>query len=323
MSKINDFDLSEMALTRLTQFELILKSKGLAQKTIERKLNDVGMFIIHGSELRKQNVIIRPRDITEYVFEYVRDGIFSEDNFENEGTCNYRRSIFHNIQEGFEFVYEEYKFKNPIEGKLIKDLTKEQIEVLEEISKNKWFRCSSTRQTTGINNSIQAQLISKLGLKVYFDENNKPYVLSHELAENIGKRNVEVMDGLRVIIERFLKVENSTLRKNLDISMIEDTYTYETKTNAGKKEATTFRLSKDLVIHYILGLTGEKYSIFKFEYQAAFNYIEEEYKLLLQKHAELKDSFLKMFNDIGKRNRDLLVQKSNAKTPFSITENKK
>ncbi|RXM70334.1 hypothetical protein [Clostridium tetani] len=96
-------------------------------------------------------------------------------------------------------------------------------------------------------------MIEKLGLKVYFDKDNKPYVYSHETAELLGKRNVEVMDSLKLIIDRFATVENSTLAENLDISMVEDEYVVYTN-NGGTKENTTYRLSKDLIIHYVLGV---------------------------------------------------------------------
>lgn len=55
-------------------------------------------------------------------------------------------------------------------------------------------------------------------------------------------------------------------------------------------------------------INGEKYSLFKFQYQAAFNYIEEEYKRSVQKYAELKEAFYKMYNDVLKRNRELFME---------------
>lgn len=119
------------------------------------------------------------------------------------------------------------------------------------------------------------------------------------------------MKAIREILNRydvFAKEQKIALAENLDISMVEDIYTVCTN-NGGTKENTTYRLSKDLIIHYVLGLNGEKYAKFKFEYQSAFNFIEEEYNRILEKHARLKQSFLKMYNTIRKENRDLLLKR--------------
>lgn len=47
----------------------------------------------------------------------------------------------------------------------------------------------------------------------------------------------------------------------------------------------------------------------KMDYISAFNFIEEEYNRILEKHAKLKQSFLKMYNTIRKENRDLMLKR--------------
>jgi len=127
---IDVYKLSEMVLIRLDQLELILKSKGLAEKTIDRKMINIGMFIAHARILRDNNIPITTGTLKTHIFEYVRDGYFSADNYENDGTIGYRRSIFHNIQECFNWIFEDREFNNPITGELVKDLTIEEIEQL-------------------------------------------------------------------------------------------------------------------------------------------------------------------------------------------------
>jgi hypothetical protein len=50
---------------------------------------------------------------------------------------------------------------------------------------------------------------------------------------------------------------------------------------------------------------------FKMKYIDAFNYIEQEYNESIKRYAELKESFLKMYNYMRKQNRDLLVEYKN------------
>lgn len=292
---------SKMLRRQLLSYILTLKSKKLASSTIKRKMTDIMEFLFYLDGFRESGNEVKWDNINDIVFTYVRDGYFTTENL--EGSYGYRRSIYANIRQGMNYIYEDMQ-----DGEIVAELDAEQKELLEEISKNNWFRCSGNKNTEDVNNSIQTQLIEKLGLKVYFDKDNKPYVYSHETAELLGKRNVEVMDSLKLIIDRFATVENSTLAENLDISMVEDEYVVYTN-NGGTKENTTYRLSKDLIIHYVLGLNGKKYAKFKFEYQAAFNFIEEEYNRILEKHARLKQSFLKMYNTIRKENRDLLLKR--------------
>ncbi|EKS4345170.1 Rha family transcriptional regulator [Clostridium botulinum] len=303
---LEKLNMKEMISTQINSWELMLKKKGLKDKTIERKLNNLIYFYMHLTTLRKDKEKIKIDNISDIAFEYVRDGYFSEDNIDNEGCYGYRRNIYCNLREGFNFIYQGY-FKNKIE--VINDLTEEQKEVLEGVSKNKWFNVVGIKDD---KETIQTKIIEELGLKVYFDENNKPYVLSHETAELIGKKHKDVIKSIRLILDRFARAKKIALVENVDISMFEDNYTYNTN-NGGTKDVITYRLSKDLVINYILGMSGDKYFDFKIKYQSAFNYIEQEYKKILEEHSTLKDSFLKMYNDIRKRNRDLLIKEHNKK----------
>ncbi|AUN01437.1 hypothetical protein EXM90_11450 [Clostridium botulinum] len=303
---LEKLNMKEMISTQINSWELMLKKKGLKDKTIERKLNNLIYFYMHLTALRKDKERIKIDNISNIAFEYVRDGYFSEDNIDNEGCYGYRRNIYCNLREGFNFIYQGY-FKNKIE--VINDLIEEQKEVLEDVSKNKWFNVVGIKDD---RETIQTKIIEELGLKVYFDKENNPYVLSHETAELIGKKHKDVTKAIRLILDRFTRAKKIALVENVDISMIEDHYTYNTN-NGGTKDVITYRLSKDLVINYILGMSGDKYFDFKIKYQSAFNYIEREYKKLLEEHSTLKDSFLKMYNNIRKRNRDLLIKEHNKK----------
>ena len=297
----DDLQLKKVILKQIFNYEMVLRAKKLKQSTIDRKINDIQQFYIKLYIMRENKYHTTYYNISEILFKYIRDGNFSDDNLENCGTYGYRISIYNNIKDGFNYIYEKlFKEKDCI----VEDLNNEQKEILNEISKNKWFKCVQPEDDT---ESIQIELIKQLGIKVYFDKNNKPYVLSHELAELIGKRNVEVMNSLKLIFNRFTSVKNSTLVGNIDISMLRDKYITKIN-NGGSKENITYRLSKDLTIHYILGLTGTKYSRFKFEYQAAFNYIEKEHDRLLEENAELKRTFLKTYNDMRIENRNLLLK---------------
>ena len=168
----DDLLLWENILTQLTAWELILREKGLKEITAARKVQDVGLFFLYIQEQRTVKKVISWDNVQDSIFEYVRDGYFSFDNLENLGTVGYRRSIFNNIKDGFNYVYRESGHKE------VKELDKEQIELLESISQNKFFRCTGIRNIDNLNESIQVQLIESLGIKVYFDENNLPYVFS-------------------------------------------------------------------------------------------------------------------------------------------------
>lgn len=317
---LKDLEFNEMLCTQINSWELVLQKKGLKEKTIDRKRKNLLDFFIHLNTIklgRKDR--IKFTELNKIVFEYIRDGYFGVgENLDNEGTSPYRQNIYHNIAEGLNYIYEGIE-----KDIIIKPLTDEQKEVLNDISRNKWFRICSIKEDEqeGFYDSLQVQLIEKLGIKVYFDGNNLPYVYSHEVAKLVNKRNVEVMDSLRLIIERFTKVENSTLASNLVISMVEDKYITNTN-NGGTKENTTYRISKDLIMNYILGLSGEKFSMFKFQFQSAFNYIEKQYNKLLIENGKLKESFYKMYNEIRIRNRELLISDKKYKINKKISNKK-
>ncbi|NFF75873.1 hypothetical protein FCV38_02465 [Clostridium sporogenes] len=314
---LEKLNMKEMITTQINSWELMLRKKGLKDKTIERKLNNLIYFYMHLTTLRKDKERIKIDNISDIAFEYVRDGYFSEDNIDNEGCYGYRRNIYCNLREGFNFIYQGY-FKNKIE--VINDLTDEQKEVLEDVNKNKWFNVVKVKDD---KETIQTKIIEELGLKVYFDENNKPYVLSHETAELIGKENSNIMKSIRIILNEFDAVEFNPIAQTTDFTMVEDFYEIDKKIGnkiIGKETRPTMRLYKDLIIKYIIGLTPRKTdknykNIIQFQYRYidAFNYIEQEYKKLLEEHSALKDSFLKMYNDIRKRNRDLLIKEHNKK----------
>lgn len=310
---LEKLNMKEMISTQINSWELMLKKKGLKDKTIERKLNNLIYFYMHLTTLRKDKEKIKIDNISDIAFEYVRDGYFSEDNIDNEGCYGYRRNIYCNLREGFNFIYQGY-FKNKIE--VINDLTDGQKEVLEDVSKNKWFNVVGVKDD---KETIQTKIIEELGLKVYFDENGKPYVFSHETAELLKKNKDDVLKAIRKLAENIQNTDlgiNSEVEQHVDFTMIEDFYEVERKVgnNTGKSKEITYRLYKDLILMYILGLNNRGDILkFKMKYISAFNYIEEEYKKLLKEHSALKDSFLKMYNDIRKRNRDLLIKEHNKK----------
>jgi phage regulator Rha-like protein len=245
------------------------------------------------------------------LFEFVRDGNYSLGNIENEGSYEYRRNIYHNIREGINYIYEDY-FKDRVE--IIKPLTKEQQEILKDISKNKWFRIGiSVRDDETINENIQVKLIKELGIKVYFDDKNKPYVLSHELAEIIQVEPKHIREKIRKL-NKFMDGRDFDYPiKHSNFNTLDDEYI-----NSQNKKQVTSRLYKDMLIFYLMDLTAQgnkKNDLleFKMRYIDAFNYIEEEYKRLLEENAKLKESFLNMYNQIRKRNRELLIVEHNKK----------
>lgn len=67
------------------------------------------------------------------------------------------------------------------------------------------------------------------------------------------------------------------------------------------KKQPTLRLYKDILLLYVLGLTGKDIMKFKLDYIQAFNYIEEQHNKLLIENAELKKSFLNMYNEVRKK----------------------
>jgi Rha family phage regulatory protein len=305
---IDELQLKEMVTTQLLSWELTLKQKGLSQATIDRKIRNIGLFYHYMTieRLNSKDKKLKVDRMSSLAFELVRDGFFSEDNIENEGTYGYRQNIYSNIRSGINYVYEDY-FQDRTE--VIKELTLEQKEILNDVSKNKWFKVNGIHKTEeSVNENIQVQLIKQLGIKVYFDNDNKPYVLTHELADIIGKTNKDIMRAIRNLLKEINERNFAPVAKATDFNMFEDIY----KDSKGE-ERPTLRLHKDLLFMYILGLTGKQIVEFKMKYIDAFNYIEEEYNKLLIENAQLKESFLNMYNEVRKRNRDLLVVEHNKK----------
>jgi len=305
---IDELQLKEMVTTQLLSWELTLKQKGLTQGTIDRKIKNIGLFYHYMTteRLNSKDKKLKVDRMNSLCFELVRDGFFSEDNIDNEGTYGYRQNIYSNIRAGINYVYEDY-FQD--REKIIKELTLEQKEILNDISKNKWFKVNGIHKSEeDINDNIQVQLIKQLGIKVYFDENNKPYVLSHELADVIGKEPKIIMRDIRKIVEEIGEYNFVPSSISTSFTMVDDTYI-----NSQNKEQPTYRLYKDLMLKYVLGMNGKKFGEFQLKYIDAFNYIEEEYKKILIENAQLKESFLNMYNEVRKRNRDLLVIEHNKK----------
>lgn len=301
-----DFLYKQMMINQLYSWELFLRKRELKEATIDRKLRNAIYFYVHMTNLRKNKIKATKDNLSKIAFEFVRDGYFSNENIDNEGSATYRRSIYSDIREAFNFIYEgHFKETNDV----IKELTDEEKELLDDISKNKFFKIV-VKQNNDNYYDIQSKLIEDLGIKVYFDENGKAYILSHELAELIGKSNKDVMKSLRTILDRLQERKFSPLYQSLDFTMVEDNYTYSIN-NGGSKKVVTYRIYKDLLINYILGLTGDKYFDFKVNYQSAFNYIEEEFNKQLKLNSQLKEDFLRMYNDIRKTNRELLINKVN------------
>jgi len=305
---IDELQLKEMVTTQLLSWELTLKQKGLSQATIDRKIRNIGLFYHYMTveRLNSKNNKLKVDRMNSLAFELVRDGFFSEDNIENEGTYGYRQNIYSNIRSGINYVYEDY-FQDRTE--IIKELTLEQKEILNDVSKNKWYKVNGIHKTEeSVNENIQVRLIEQLGIKVYFDESNKPYVLSNELADIIGKEPKIVMRDIRKIVEEIGEYKFVPSSISTNFAMVDDSYI-----NSQNKEQPTYRLYKDLMLKYILGMNGKKFGEFQLKYIDAFNYIEEEYKKMLVENAQLKESFLNMYNEVRKRNRDLLVIEHNKK----------
>ena len=313
---IGENSFKEMILTQLLSWELCLQKKKLAEKTIERKIKNILDFYVFLNKSRggDKNKRIRATAINDLCFEFVRDGLYNIDNIENEGVKEYRESIYYNVQTGMNYIFENY-----FDGikEVVKPLTNEQREILEDISKNKFFKVSSIRDDNEENfyDNLQIKIIEQLGIKIYFDDNNKAYALSHELSELIGKQNKDTMKAIRLLKER---EEKRLSEKNRPISeasyyKVLDDFYYIKGNGTATLKRETLKIYKDLLMVYVLGLNGEKYTDFKFDYVDAFNYIEQQYNKLLIEHGKLKESFYNMYNEIRKRNRDLLVDDFNKK----------
>lgn len=310
---IGETQFKELLLTQLYSWELVLKKRELSQQTVDRKLKNIIDFMAHLNVIRlnDKKKLFKFNYLGKILFEYVRDGYFgSGENLDNSGTSSYRQSIYHNIAEGLNYIYENMNGDKQI----IDNLTSEQKEVLNDISRNKWFKICSIKndESETFYDSMQVQLIEKLGIKVYFDEKNLPYVLSHELAELINKRSSEVNRGLKNILDKIQECNFAPLSEASNFGMLEDIYISEVN-NGAKKEIKTYRVYKDLLLMYLLGLTGKEIIEFKMKYIDAFNYIEIQYNKMLIENGKLKESFFNMYNEIRKRNRDLLINVHNKK----------
>lgn len=305
---INELQLKEMVIVQLNGWELLLRHKGRSQQTIDRKISNVGMFYIYLTRVRSntKRKNINVDQMNDLAFDFICNGYFSDTNIENEGCYEYRLNIYSNIREAINYVYEGY-FKDRKE--IIKPLTEEQKEILKDVSKNKWFKVSGyERAEENLNENIQVRLLEELGIKVYFDNDNKPYALSHELAELIGKGTSETNRGIKDLSKKIGLCNFAPSSESIDITVLEDKYI-----NSQNKKQPTLKLYKDILLMYLLGLTGKDIIEFKLKYIQAFNYIEEQHNKLLIENAELKKSFLNMYNEVRKRNRDLLIYEHNKK----------
>lgn len=305
---LDELRFKELIETQITSWELNLKHKGLCQSTIDRKVNNLVLFYcyLNKERLNSRTKNIKFEVVNNLAFDFVYQGFYNINNVDNEGSYEYRANIYHNVRDGINYIYED-SVKDKTE--IIHKLTEEQKDALQDISKNKWFKVDGLfRSDESVNENIQVRLIQELGIKVYFDKENKPYVLSHELAELIGKESRNVSRDIKKIHQELglLNFEHSS--KSTDFTYVEDTYV-----NSQNKKQPTLRLYKDLLFIYVLGLTGKSIVEFKAKYIDAFNYIEEEYKRLLEENARLKESFLNMYNQIRKRNRELLIVDHNKK----------
>lgn len=316
---IGENQFKEMIATQLLSWELVLQKKNLSQKTIDRKIKNILDFFayMNKSRMNNKNKRIKADNMSNLAFEFIRDGYFNEDNIENEGCKNYREQIYYNIMTGINYIYQDYFQDRAV---VILPLTNVQREVLEDISKNKFFKVTTVREDEKENfyDNMQVELIKQLGIKVYFDEKNLPYVLSHELAELINKPNNKLMRDIRTLHEKIDNSEESKIghvEKSGLFSMFEDYYEIEKKVgnNIGIEKKPTYRLYKNLLLMYLLGLTGQEIVEFKIKYIQAFDYIEQKYNELLIEHGKLKESFYNMYNEIRKRNRDLLIVEHNKK----------
>jgi len=211
---------------------------------------------------------------------------------------------------GMNYIFENY-FDNIPE--IIKPLTDEQKEVLQEVSKNKFYKCTSFKDEDkeSFYDSLQVKIIEELGIKVYFDEGNLPYVLSHELGQLINVEPKHIREKIKKLNE-FLECRSlDRPLKHSNFNTLEDTYI-----NSQNKKQVTSRIYKDMLFFYLMDLSAQgnkKNDLleFKLKYIDAFNYIEKEYNRLLIENAQLKESFYNMYNEVRKRNRDLLVADNN------------
>lgn len=297
-NKLNIFSrkAQQLITNQLIQYNQEQLYKGNNQQTIDRKTEQFIDFMSYSyqiEELTKENV-------SQKLFSYVYNGSYGKVNIPiNTGTKQYRKSIYSNIREILNFIFLSTNGKE-----IIPPLTQEQNDLLDDVNINNWFRVDDARNTYNMQDSIQVELIKQLGIKVYFDEDNKPYVLSHELAELLGKDKDRVLKDIRNLNTKIGLVKKNESSENGLFTMVEDTYI-----NSQNKKQPTYRLYKNLLLMYVLGLNGEKYIKFKIKYIEAFDYIEQQYMNYMAERMKIKDGFYKIYNDLRAENAKLLLNK--------------
>lgn len=316
-NKLNIFSrkAQQLITNQLIQYNQEQLYKGNNQQTIDRKTEQFIDFMSYSyqiEELTKENV-------SQKLFSYVYNGSYGKVNIPiNTGTKQYRKSIYSNIREILNFIFLSTNGKE-----IIPPLTQEQNDLLDDVNINNWFRVDDARTTHNMQDSIQVELIKQLGIKVYFDEDNQPYVLSHELAELIGKENKDVMKAIRKLnseidalknelVEKSDGSKNSPIENRSNFTMKQDVYRITKKKGdkvIGMESRDTYRIYKDLLLMYVLGLNGSKYIEFKMKYISAFNYIEQQYMNYMAERIKIKDGFLKIYNDLRAENAKLLLNK--------------
>lgn len=300
-NKLNIFSrkAQQLITNQLIQYNQEQLYKGNNQQTIDRKTEQFIDFMSYSyqiEELTKENV-------SQKLFSYVYNGSYGKVNIPiNTGTKQYRKSIYSNIREILNFIFLSTNGKE-----IIPPLTQEQNDLLDDVNINNWFRVDDARNTYNMQDSIQIELIKQLGIKVYFDEDNQPYVLSHELAKLIGKDNNKIMRDIKNISKNINKIGHANFGQSSEnglFTMVEDTYI-----NSQNKKQPTYRLYKNLLLMYVLGLNGEKYIKFKIKYIEAFDYIEQQYMNYMAERMKIKDGFYKIYNDLRAENAKLLLNK--------------
>ena len=316
---LGESQFKEMITTQLISWELSLKRQELSNKTIERKIKNILDFYtyLNTARMGDKNKRIKADEMNSIAYEFVRDGLFSEDNIDNDGTKSYRENIYFNVMTGINYIYENY-FKD--RDTIINPLTNEQREVLEEISHNKFYRFAVEKESSEDKyyDSLQLKILKDLGIKIHFDENKNPFTYSHELSEVLNKSKDRLLKDLRTLDKKVENIDSDNfdeVGRTVDFTMVEDFYDVERKVgnNTGISKEKTYRVYKNLLLMYILGLTGSEIVTFKIKYIRAFDYVENEIKRHIEEKAQLKKAFYDMYNEIRKRNRDLLVSDFNKK----------
>ena len=287
---------------QLIQYNQEQLYKGNQQETIDRKIDQFTDFLVYAYSVEK----LTKETVTPKLFNYVYNGSYGKVNVQsNTGTKQYRKSIYNNIREILNFI-----FLSTDGREVVTPLTQEQNDLLDDVNINNWFRVDDSRTTNNMQDSIQVSLIKELGIKVYFDEDNQPYVLSHELAELIGKGNNKVMRDIRKILVSIDESKNGHIEEYSNFSIKTDTYKVKkkVKNNTGYEDIETYRIYKDLLLFYVLGLNGDKYVEFKMKYISAFNYIEQQYMDYIAERMKIKDGFYKIYNDLRAENAKLILK---------------